>query len=351
MTKIRLESVCDVDEITAEAVKGFDYKFDGVTRFDAPSFVMPSDNFGIGLIVGASGSGKSTLLKSIGGEAVPQWNENRTVASHFGSAQKAIERLCGVGLNSIPAWARPYHVLSTGEKFRANLARVIGDDARVDEFTSTVDRNVAMATARAVSRFVQEKQFKRVVFASCHYDIIQWLQPDWVYDTTAGAFLPRGSLQRRPEIKLEIMPCGVQAWAAFRTHHYLTGNINRSARCWIAIWRDAPVAFMSALAMPGIKNAWRGHRTVVMPDFQGLGIGVRCSDAIAAIFKADGLRYFSKTAHPRMGQYRERSPKWKATTKNLIVRKDYLSDRKTKESNYKLAHAHRCCFSHEYIGD
>jgi GNAT superfamily N-acetyltransferase len=107
---------------------------------------------------------------------------------------------------------------------------------------------------------------------------------------------------------------------------------------------------MSALAMPGVKNAWRGHRTVVLPDYQGIGIGVRCSDAVASMFVADGKRYFSKTSHPRMGLYRESSKLWKPTTKNRVIRNDYKSSRKTKEHRYKLSHAHRVCFSHEYIG-
>jgi ABC-type lipoprotein export system ATPase subunit/GNAT superfamily N-acetyltransferase len=349
--RIKLKSVCDVDAITKEAVRAFDFEFDGTTVFESPRFSVPAEDFGIGLIVGASGSGKSTLLKALGGEDEIQWHRNRTVASHFASAADATERLCGVGLNSIPSWAKPFHVLSTGEKFRANLARALRDGACVDEFTSTVDRNVAAATSRAVSRLIRAKGIKRVVFASCHYDIIEWLEPDWVFDTTTGVFLPRGSLRRRPQIDLEIIPCGVEAWATFSAHHYLTGGINKSSRCWLAVWRNTPVAFMSAIAMSAVPNAWRGHRTVVLPDYQGLGVGVRCSDAIAMMFKADGYRYYSKTAHPRMGEYRERSPLWKPTCKNRVIRKDYYSERVTKEDNYKNAHAERQCYSHEFIGD
>jgi GNAT superfamily N-acetyltransferase len=102
--------------------------------------------------------------------------------------------------------------------------------------------------------------------------------------------------------------------------------------------------------MPQIKNAWRESRTVVLPDFQGLGIGVRVSDAVGEIFKSQGLRYFSKTAHPRMGSYRDQSPLWKPTTKNHMSRKDYIPERDTKEKNYRMLHAHRWCYSHEYVG-
>jgi GNAT superfamily N-acetyltransferase len=61
------------------------------------------------------------------------------------------------------------------------------------------------------------------------------------------------------------------------------------------------------------RNKWRECRTVVLPDFQGLGIGVRFSNAIADIFIEEGSRYFSKTAHIRMGEYRQNNPLWRAT--------------------------------------
>ena len=135
----------------------------------------------------------------------------------------------------------------------------------------------------------------------------------------------------------------------FKDHHYLSGEINKAARCYVGLWGDEIVAFNAGLALPNgnLKNAWRGHRTVVLPDYQGLGIGVRFSDAIGQIYLEKGLRYFSRTAHPRVGFYRENSPLWKPTSKNKKLRKD------VKHNNVYNAHYadnKRICFSHEYIG-
>jgi GNAT superfamily N-acetyltransferase len=99
-----------------------------------------------------------------------------------------------------------------------------------------------------------------------------------------------------------------------------------------------------------IKRAFRGHRTVILPDYQGLGIGVRISDAAGEIIRREGGRYFSKTSNYRMGEYRNKSDKWRPTSKNMKARPDYKSDKKTKESKYKHKHIERVCFSHEYIG-
>ncbi len=340
-----------VDPIAQELAKAFDYDFSGLSVFQPPFMPKPPADYGIGLIVGPSGSGKTTLLKTIGEIKRPEWRADLSVASHFSSAEEARDKLGAVGLNSIPSMLRPYDVLSTGEKFRADLAALLSDGAVIDEFTSVVDRTVAKSCSHALRRYVDDGKVQRVTLASCHYDIIEWLRPDWVFDTKTGEYAGRGSHQR-PIIEIELLPCTTAAWSVFRQHHYLDDNLNQSARCWLAFWEGVMVGFVAVIAMPNgnLKRAWRGHRTVVLPDFQGLGIGVRISDAIGEIILREGGRYFSKTANHRMGEYRERSPLWVPTSKNRKARPDYSSDRPTKEASYKRRHIERNCYSHEYKG-
>ena len=353
------------DEITGEIGRLFDYDFDGTSSFTIPTISAADRNlyldedYAIGLIVGPSGSGKSSLLEEFGTEEKLDWNPDISVASHFNGVDDAIDRLGAVGFNSVPSWMRPYHVLSNGEQFRVDLARKLKDGAVIDEFTSVVDRNVAKSCAMALRKYVDKTGLKNLTFASCHYDIVDWLQPDWVYDTVTQEVLPRGSLQQ-PEIEVEMLPCSIDAWSMFSKHHYLTGEINKSARCWIAIWNDTPVGFASSIAQPNaMRNAWREHRTVVLPDFQGMGIGVRLSDALGEIHIQTNKRFFSKTAHPRMGEYREHSAKWRPTAHNKEARGDYMvresalpNPRKSKKysQEYLLKHSGRLCYAHEYIG-
>lgn len=135
----------------------------------------------------------------------------------------------------------------------------------------------------------------------------------------------------------------------FKDHHYLTGDLSNASRCYVGYWDDHIVAFGATMTMPNgfIKNAWRGHRTVVLPDYQGLGIGVRFSDALGQIHLDQGHRYFSRSAHPRIGYYREHSELWKPTSKNLKLRKDVTHENLF---NNHYADNKRICFSHEYIG-
>ena len=331
------------DEFTKEISEAFDYSFDGVSTFTPPRFVLPEEDFSIGVIVGASGSGKTTLLNKVGQAETLSWQRNKAIVSHFASSLDAQQRLAAVGLNSVPSWFRPFHVLSMGEQFRADLARRLKDGAVVDEFTSVVDRSVAKSCSNAVQRYIKKQGIKRVVFSSCHYDIIPWLQPCWVFDTATGGFMPRGSLQR-PAITLSLEPCGVESWAIFRKHHYLTGEINKAAHCWIVLWNEQVVGFAAALPFPSgyVRNAWRGHRTVVLPDFQGLGFGVRISNAIGQLFLNKGKGYYSKTTHPRLGEYRNQSPLWRPTGQNM----------KKGHAEQKLWKVRTVfSYSHEYVGE
>ena len=293
---------------------------------------------------------KTTILKALYGDpAGSSWNHKLPIISQI---QDPETRLCGVGLSSIPDWFKPYNALSNGQQHRAHIAQTIGHGAVVDEFTSVVDRTVAKALAHSCNRMIKKQGLKRIVFASCHFDIIEYLQPDWVYNTDTKT-LARGCLSR-PRISINVYQTTTkETWPLFRRHHYLDDGILAGATCWAACIGDICIAMASSIAMPcgSLKNAWREHRTVVLPEFQGFGIGPRLSDAVAEWNIQQGRRYFSKTSHPRMGEYRESSPKWKPTTKNRRKRSDYLKSKTTKQTKSQaMKHFNRECFSHEYIG-
>lgn len=345
--KLRTVTV-EIDAFTEEASKAFDMPFDGTTEFEAWGMPSVPDDFQIGLIVGASGSGKSTLLSEFGTVKELQWNHNKAIVSHFSTPEEAMEKLQAVGLSSIPTWMRPYHVLSGGEKFRAELARSLASNSVIDEFTSVVNRNVAKSCSVALSRYVKRNNIKRLVLASCHYDIIDWLEPDWVFSTDTGEFTVRRGL-RRPEIQFSIYNCERNIWPLFAPHHYLSANLNSASRCFLAVWGEEIIGFTATLPLPSgtVQNAWREHRTVILPDFQGLGLGPRLSNTVGEIMLDRGYKYYSRTAHPRLIAYRDKSPLWRATSNKWV---------KQAKNAGKLAGKWeiddiRPAMSHEYIGD
>jgi ABC-type ATPase with predicted acetyltransferase domain len=178
------------DEYIIASEIAFDCLFDGTSKF-YPWLIPESlpKKFKIGVIVGSSGSGKSSMLKEFGVEENPMWDSNKSIISHFETPKDGMDKLSSVGLNSVPSWYKPYHVLSNGEKFRADLARKIKSNVVIDEYTSVVDRNVAKAASVSLSRYIKNNNIQNVVLSTCHRDILDWLEPDWVIDTDSGELI------------------------------------------------------------------------------------------------------------------------------------------------------------------
>lgn len=284
---------------------------------------LPEDqDWQIGLIVGPSGSGKSSLGKALWAERGmydPAWPDNVPICDAIAPDlpfDRVTASLAAVGLGSVPTWVRPYQVLSTGEKFRANLARLVAEAptrAIIDEYSSVVDRQVAKVASHAFAR-AWRRTGNQAVLLSCHYDIIPWLQPDWIFDTASG-LLTRGCLRRRPKIKLEIHQTNWAAWPQFEQHHYLKLPPMIAATNYIGMIDGEPVAHVAFSTRPGMIEACAA-RLVVMPEWQGLGIGVKFLNAICQLWLegqnryAKPLRTLFHTSHPGLAQTLRRDPKW-----------------------------------------
>lgn len=344
-----LTSTVEIDDLSAALAAAFDYPWDGTTTFDPPPLESVPTDYGIGLIVGPSGTGKTILLNRFGKPKPVTWTPTRSVAAHFWHVDDARDRLAAVGLNSVPTWLKPYHVLSTGEKFRADTARRLRPDAVLDEFTSTVDRQVAQSISIAIRRYVDRVKLKRLVIATCHFDVIRWLEPDWIFNTISGVLDTRGRVPRCP-FSLQVYRCSSKFWSLFGPHHYLTARIHLQSQCFLGFLDQTPAVFAAVLAFPHpqLKKAFREHRLVVLPDFQGMGIGPLFSDAIANLYTSTGRRYYSRTSHPRLGEHREKSLTWRPTASNL--KKQTPQKALTQISDHWTTDQVRTCFSHEFIG-
>lgn len=353
--EIVLKSNVNRDEYTDYIQDHFDLSVGDIAEVHIPNNLNLSrlGDWNIGVICGASGSGKSTILHSLGEIKEVEFDNNKPLISNFSpmTPQEASQILCAMGLASVPTWIRPYSSLSNGEKYRAEVAKRISSEIGegiilVDEYTSVVDRNVAKSMSNALQKYIR-KEKKQIILATCHYDILEWLQPDWIYDLNKGGALEKGDcLRQRPQISLSVYRTTYDTWNIFKKHHYMTEEMNKSASCFVFLWDKQIVAFVGVLPQPSgyFDKAVRGSRTVVLPDFQGLGIGSKVTDFVASIYKQAGYRYFTKTVNPRLGEYRNHSGKWKTTSKNGRT----IRPSKSKlNKNQKL----RASYCHEYIGE
>ncbi len=273
----------------------------------------------IGLIVGPSGCGKSTIIKEMFKNNIQgkfRWPKEKSVVDGFPKSmgiKDIVKILNSVGFSSPPSWVRPFRVLSNGEQFRVNVARALAESndlCVMDEFTSVVDRTVGQLGSFAVAKTVR-KLGKKFIAASCHYDIEEWLQPDWIYKPHENEFQWR-FLQQRPSIDLEIIKVHHKAWEIFKQHHYLSLTQNKAAQCFVAFWNDIPVAFYSYLHFVNnrLKRTKRGHRVVCLPDFQGIGIGMQLEEFIASCLKTLNWDYIGASSHPARQAYCLKSENW-----------------------------------------
>jgi len=294
-------------------------------RFQACAAIpVDEDGWQIGVIVGPSGSGKSSLGKAAWGpeayHAGFQWG-NRPIIDEIGADgpfDAVAAGLSAVGLGSVPSWLRPYSVLSTGEKFRADLARLLIEGPQrvvVDEFTSVVDRRIAQIGAAAFARAWRRERGRQVILLSCHRDILDWVEPDWILDTDGFRF-ERGRLRRRPEIPLDIFRTNWRAWhQTFEAHHYLKLPEMIAATNYVALHQGDPVAHCAVATCTGLKTA-RMCRLVVLPEWQGIGVGVRFIEWVADQWLRGNNRYQRAmtttfhTSHPGLASALRRRPSW-----------------------------------------
>ena len=343
-----------------------------------------SEPWKIGLIVGPSGSGKTHIARSaFAGSLRPPvwpliWPADRAIVDCLdGDIHQITRMLTAVGFASPPAWLRPYGTLSGGEQFRADLARMLlaatDPDIPVvmDEFTSLVDRTAARVGAAAVAGAIRAGSIRRrFVAVSCHYDVLDWLCPDWCLDMASGqltrfhaADMPQAACQPaagtvapdlprvhqprrtrgllcRPRIRISVHRCNADVWNLFKRHHYLSQSLPAAIRCYAGLLTAGsglndtnaspkPVAFAAVAPVAGFRGYWRFSRVVVLPDFQGIGIGSAFRDTVAAI-EAPAVRRLSLvTSHPGMIRSLHASRCWR-TTAIGICRPAHAGRRRTR---------------------
>ena len=359
MGVIKLKSSIKNDDYTKYVYEAFDIQNKEETEVEVSFNLSDAKNFdwNIGVIYGSSGSGKTTILKEMGKLSESNFDYEKPLISNFDwlEPKEVTLLLTSMGLSSVPTWLRPFHLLSNGEQYRASLAYKVGkakdnEVVLVDEYTSVVDRDVAKAMSFALQKYIR-KTNKRIILASCHYDIMEWLMPDWTCSPQKGGVLERGEWLRqgKPQIELQISRVEPDTWNFFKKHHYLTEGCSKSCKFYLFSWKGNPIGINAVIPQPSghFKNGVRESRIVVLPDYQGLGLGTAMSNFTAAIYKDNGYRYFTKTVHPAIGGYRNNNKNdWRGTSKNGKSPKSQNAMGGMSGWNVLV----RTSYCHEYVG-
>jgi len=286
--------------------------------------------FSIGLIVGASGSGKTTLINEIYG--IDSMRElldlQKPVIEQFHpdySYEECAAMLAGVGLTAVMCWIRPAYTLSNGQRVRAELALRLStfrdDDDNVvvmDEWTSVVDRTVAKVMSHCIQKHARKFK-RRVVLASCHYDVIEWLNPDWIIDCNKSAYVERRSLCRssirQEKLRFDIRRVDRQSWRYFSKYHYLSDKLpGGHIETFGLFCGDDQIGFQCfANYVPcrrGKIEKMHSNRTVIHPDYAGLGMGIKLINETSKIMCDTGYDVWAKFSSTPVYLAMRRQPCW-----------------------------------------
>ena len=323
----------------ASVIGKFDLQSENIVEHFKGDIDIP-DNWQIGLIVGKSGTGKTTIAKQLFEDAyITSYEYTAETVLDDMPKECSVEQITSafnsVGFSSPPSWLKPYSVLSNGQKMRVDLARAILEKNELfvfDEFTSVVDRNVAQIGSFAMQKAIR-KTDKKFIAVTCHFDVQDWLLPDWVFNTDTMTFQSfEGQKKNRPEIKFEIFNYGDKSiWKMFAKHHYLSHLHNNAANVFIATVNDEVAGFLSVLHLPHpkAKTIKKVHRIVILPDYQGAGFGIKFLNEVGKLYKKDKWRFTISTSAPSLIYSLKKLEEWNC----------HHYGRTTKHSGLKMKHS------------
>lgn len=300
--------------------------------------------FQIGLIVGNSGSGKTTLARQIYGDdcfTVPL-DPSLPVIEQFPKSMpydSCVRALTSIGLTSVPCWIRPVATLSNGQKARAEAALAMNQEGvetiLIDEWTSVVDRTVAKVMSHSLRKFAdrEENQGKRIVLLSCHYDIIEWLQPDWIIDCNERTFQNRRLLrpERQEKLEFELREVNKSTWGSFSKYHYLSDRLpGGKLEIFGFFHRGIQIGFICyAVYVPQRQNTMYANRLVLHPDYCGLGMGGKLSNLAAHEMTKRGYRVRASFASILLHKIRSKDPLWCLAESKLKLKQEPLYESST----------------------
>ena len=100
-------------------------------------------------------------------------------------------------------------------------------------------------------------------------------------------------------------------WGAFKQYHYLTSTLASNSHCYVGFIDKEAVAFVAITPFPHPtnKNIVKVSRVVVLPHWQGFGVGMKMVEAIATQFYPTKDIRFTTTL-PIVHNYLWKSSKW-----------------------------------------
>jgi hypothetical protein len=322
-------------------------------------------DFSVGLIMGASGSGKTTMAHEVFGPDCfdEMLDPSKPIIEQFRKSMSyddCANALTGIGLSQVTCWVKPAGALSNGQKARAEAALQMTSHRPfvvIDEFTSVVDRSVAKVMAHCVQKFAR-KFGKKITLISCHYDVIEWLNPDWVIDCNAETYTDRRSLwrdfNRIENFTFEVAECNKNTWSRFSKYHYLSHRLPGGHIETYGIYLNGEQIGFQCFAnyvphRKGTKRIMHSNRTVIHPDYVGFGLGMKVIDLTSEIMLKKGFDVMAKFSSIPVFKSMKNNPLWRLVKASNNTEKAQFQPSGAMKKHTGMRQATRT-FSFRFIG-
>lgn len=158
------------------------------------------------------------------------------------------------------------------------------------------------------------------------------LQDDFIY--------PDFSISPRSKKKFTVKRCSIAEWGNFRRYHYLNGDISKGARCFGLYDQDKIIGFIGVIHFPHPKNKKikRVTRLVILPDYQGIGLGTKFLNVVAHIYVNEGFDFRIVTSAKNLIYALNKNKDWEFKTykRNKVDPKSKLTLKNTIRTNVKV---------------
>lgn len=128
----------------------------------------------------------------------------------------------------------------------------------------------------------------------------------------------------RPMYKVRVKVNERHLWPIFHPHHYMTDSLASGATFYtFYMYKDGEETLFGCcgvITQIAKQPSRRLTRLVILPEFQGLGLAKHIINHIGEYYQSKGIRLYSATFHPRLGDYRARSEYWQESSNHLSER-------------------------------
>lgn len=190
----------------------------------------------------------------------------------------------------------------------------------IDEWTSVVDRTVAKVMSHCIQKYARSND-KKIILLSCHYDVTEWINPDWIIDCNTKSYEDRRLLwrssQRKEKLEFHIKKIGRESWKYFSKYHYLSDKLPGGHIELFGLFHEKNQigfqCFANYVPWRDKKNKkiMHSNRVVIHPDYAGIGLGILFINECSKIMEKEGYKICIKFSSTPIYKSMIKSPHWK----------------------------------------